>query len=280
MEVSLLEVLVLAGAGAAGGYLAGLVGVGGGIIYGPVLLFYFRAVGIEDPLLTPLTVGTSLLCVTAAAVSGVFSQRRTGAIRWRIALASGGVAALTTLLTGRFITTAPWYDRQIFQLVLGVILVWVVVRMLRPRRLAPDDPIAGDAPSRPGWGPLAGIGAGVGVLVAAAGVGGGVLLVPLYSGLLRLPLKTAMATSLAAILVVSLAGVGTYVALGLGVESPAGVVGYVDFWRGMLLGLPAIATARMGVWTARRVEVRYVRYTFATVAALVAARLIWEAVSG
>jgi uncharacterized protein len=280
VELPLLEVLLLAGAGAAGGYLAGLVGVGGGIIYGPVLLFYYRAIGIEDPLLTPLTVGTSLLCVCAAAISGVFSQRRTGAIRWRIALASGAVAAVTTLLTGRFITTAPWYDRQIFQIVLGAILVWVVIRMLRPRRLAPDAPIAGDGPARPGLAPLAGIGAGVGVLVAAAGVGGGVLLVPLYSGLLKLPLKTAMATSLAAILVVSVAGVGTYVGLGLGAEAPAGVLGYVDFYRGMLLGLPAIATARMGVWTARRVEARVVRYVFAAVAAIVAMRLIWEGIAG
>jgi uncharacterized protein len=275
-----LHALLLLGAGAAGGFLAGLVGVGGGIIYGPILLFYFRAVGIEDPLLTPLTLGTSLLCVWAAALSGVVTQRGAGAIHLRVALVTGAVAAATTVLTGRFLTTQVWYDRQAFQLVLGSILVWVVLRMLWPKRRDVAKAVVGDPERRHPVPLLAAIGAAVGVLVASAGVGGGVILVPLYSGVLRLPLKQAMATSLAGILIVSTSGVLTYVVLGLGVEGPAGTLGYVDLWRGLLLGAPAILLARQGVRTAQRVEVRVVRYTFAAVAGLVAVQLLREGVFG
>jgi uncharacterized protein len=275
-----LHALLLFGAGAAGGFLAGLVGVGGGIIYGPILLFYFRAVGIEDPLLTPLTLGTSLLCVWASALSGVVTQRGAGAIHLRVALVTGAVAAATTVLTGRFLTTQVWYDRQAFQLVLGSILVWVVLRMLWPKRRDVAEAVIGDPERRHPVPLLAAIGAAVGVLVAAAGVGGGVILVPLYSGVLRLPLKQAMATSLAGILVVSTSGVLTYVVLGLGVPGPPGTLGYVDLWRGLLLGAPAILLARQGVRTAQRVEVRVVRYTFAAVAGLVAVQLLREGVFG
>jgi uncharacterized protein len=275
-----LHALLLLGAGAAGGFLAGLVGVGGGIIYGPILLFYFRAVGIEDPLLTPLTLGTSLLCVWASALSGVVTQRGAGAIHLRVALVTGAVAAATTVLTGRFLTTQVWYDRQAFQLVLGSILVWVVLRMLWPKRRDVAEAVIGDPERRHPVPLLAAIGAAVGVLVAAAGVGGGVILVPLYSGVLRLPLKQAMATSLAGILIVSTSGVLTYVVLGLGVPGPAGTLGYVDLWRGLLLGAPAILLARQGVRTAQRVEVRVVRYTFAAVAGIVAVQLLREGVFG
>ena len=65
----MLVLLLLAGA--LGGFVAGLVGVGGGIIFGPVLFFVFQAAGITDPVLTPLTLGSSLLCTFAASASGV-----------------------------------------------------------------------------------------------------------------------------------------------------------------------------------------------------------------
>jgi len=272
-----VHALILVGAGAAGGFLAGLVGVGGGIIYGPILLFYFRAVGIEDPLLTPLTLGTSLLCVWASALSGVVTQRGAGAIHPRVALISGAVAALTAPITGWLLTTQPWYDRHAFQLVLGSLLVWVVLRMLWPRRRDVAEAVVGDPERRHPLALLAAIGAAVGVVVAAAGVGGGVLLVPLYNGVLRLPLKQAMATSLAGILVVSTSGVLTYVVLGLGAETPAGALGYVDLWRGLLLGGPAILLARQGVRTAQRVRVGVVRYAFAALAGVVAVQLLYDA---
>ncbi len=278
MGIPLIELAILLVAGAAGGYLAGLVGVGGGIIYAPVLLFYYRLIGLEDPLLTPLVLGTSLFCVLGAALSGVYAQRRARAIHWHTAATTGVIAAVLILLTGRFLTTQPWYDQRAFQIVLGVVLVWVVVKMLRPGRT--EAPLAGDVPAKPSLPTLAGIGSGVGVLVAAAGVGGGVLLVPLYDRLLRFPLKHAMATSLATIAFVSLAGVATYAILGIGVEAPVGVVGYVDVYRGLVLGLPATVFARWGVRTAQRTEVRIIRYVFAAVAGLVAVRLMYDGLLG
>ena len=114
---------VLIAAGLVGGFIAGLVGVGGGVIFGPVLLFAFSAAGVEDPVLTPLTLGTSLLCTMAASASGAVAQHRAGAVDWRTALAAGGLAAVAVVLIGRFVTTQPWYDRQAFQLVLAVVLV-------------------------------------------------------------------------------------------------------------------------------------------------------------
>lgn len=264
-------------AGAVGGFVAGLVGVGGGVIFGPVLFFTYQAAAIEDPILTPLTLGTSLLCTFAASASGAVAQREAGAIDTRTALVVGAFAAVAVVLIGRFVSTQPWYDKQEFQVVLGVVLVVVVVRMVfkkdRPDTLS-------TAGARRGVGRLAATGGVAGAIAALAGVGGGVVLVPaLSSRFIRLPLKVAAGTSTTAITLITAVGVAAYTVLGLGEPVPAGALGYVDWRSAAALALPAIVTARFGVSTAHRIDVKHVRYSFAAFAAVVAARLLWNALA-
>ena len=269
-------ILILLLVGAVGGFVAGLVGIGGGVIFGPALFFAFGAAGVTDPVLTPLTLGTSLLCTFAASASGTLGQRKRGAVDDRTALVTGAFAAVAVVLVSRFVSTQPWYDKQVFQLVLGVSLLVVVARMLTGGARA-DAYTADDA--RTGPARLAATGGAAGAISALAGIGGGVVLVPAFAGLVRLPTQVAAGTSTAAITVITAVGVATYAVLGWGEPVPAGALGYVD-WRGAAaLALPAMATARLGVRAAHRIDVRYVRYSFAAFAALVAARLLWNALT-
>lgn len=264
-------------AGAVGGFIAGLVGVGGGIIFGPVLFFTYQAAGIEDPVLTPLTLGTSLLCTFAASASGAVAQRKAGAIDGRTALVVGAFAAVAVVLVGRFVATQPWYDKEAFQIVLGVLLIAVVVRMLLKQDRA--DTLSTDG-ARRGVGRLAVTGGLAGTIASLAGVGGGVVLVPALSGrFVRLPLKVAAGTSTTAIAIITATGVATYAVLGLGGPTLPGALGYVDWRGGAALALPAVLTARLGVETAHRVNVRTVRLSFAAFAGVVAVRLLWNALA-
>ncbi|MCH8031945.1 MAG: sulfite exporter TauE/SafE family protein [Bacteroidetes bacterium] len=115
-----------------------------------------------------------------------------------------------------------------------------------------------------------------GAVAAAAGVGGGVIMVPAFNGLARLPLKVAAGTSTAAITIIALTGVLVFALLGLGADVPPTASGYVDIQNALLLGAPAMLTARIGVSVAHRINVRWVRYSFAAFAAAVAAKLIWS----
>jgi uncharacterized protein len=271
-----MVLVLLLVAGAVGGFVAGLVGVGGGVIFGPVLFFTYQAAGIEDPVLTPLTLGTSLLCTFAASASGAVAQREAGAIDGRTALVAGALAAVAVVLVGRFVSTQPWYDKHAFQAVLGTVLVLVVARMLgktdRPDTLSTEG-------ARRSLGRLAVTGGAAGTIAALAGVGGGVVLVPAFHGLVRLPLKVASGTSTAAITIITAVGVATSAVLGWGAPVPGGAIGYVDAPGAAALALPAIVTARLGVSTAHRIDVRYVRLSFAAFAGVVAARLLWTALA-
>jgi uncharacterized membrane protein YfcA len=265
---------VLVVAGLAGGFLAGLVGVGGGVIFGPVLFFAFQAAGIADPVLTPLTLGSSLLCTMAAASTGAVVQLRNGAVDGRAVLLVGCVAAVAVVLTGRLITTQPWYSKDAFQIVLGLVLLAVVARMLTARPRADD----GEAPRR-GLLVLGGTGLLAGTLSALAGIGGGIVMVPALDTLARFPLKLAAGTSTASIVPIAAVGVATYAILGLGADVPPGAIGYVDWLDSLALALPAMVAAPLGAQTAHRVNVRVVRIAFASLAAVVAVRLLWSALA-
>ena len=271
-----LHIAILVGAGLVGGFVAGLIGVGGGIIFAPVLFFYYSATGLAPELVPPMTLGTSLFCTLVAAASGTLTQE--AEVQRRVALIVGACSAVAVLAMTTLVTTRPWYSARVFQVVLAAILLVAVVRMVGGRR----------PKQRPGWRDrlrtgvpfLAATGAAAGSVAAAAGVGGGIVLVPAYNQLLRLPLKRATATSLATIVIISLSGVVTYAVAGLGAATPGTALGYVDVGRAVWLAVPTVVTARWGVKAAARVNVRVIRWTFSAFATFVALRLVWRALIG
>ena len=272
-----VSILILAVAGLAGGFIAGLLGVGGGIIFSPVLLFFYQGIGIADPLIVPMTAGSSLFCTLVAAASGTVSQVRLRMVRGRVVWLAGGFAALAVTLVTVFVTTQPWYDKTVFGVVLAVVLLVAVVRMLRRRRSGGEVVAMREADDRVPVPALAGAGLAAGSVASAAGVGGGIVLVPVYNQMLRLPLKVATATSMATIVLISLSGVVVYVLSGLGTGTPPTALGYVDFGRAAWLAFPALFTARLGVRVASRVNVHVIRWGFAALATVVALRLLLRA---
>src|SRR5690554_5382699 len=102
--------LLLLGIGLLGGLLAGLVGVGGGIVFAPVLFFYFQALGVPASVVTPPTLGTSLFCTLLASLSSAWFRYRRQAVVPAVALGAGLCSALAITLTTRYVTTQPWYN--------------------------------------------------------------------------------------------------------------------------------------------------------------------------
>ncbi len=270
-----VNILILVAAGLAGGFIAGLLGVGGGVIFSPVLLFYYQATGLPDELVVPMTAGSSLFCTLVAAASGTISQMRLRMVRGRIVWIAGGFAALAVTVVTVFVTTQPWYDQTVFGVVLAVVLLLAVARMLRARTgSALNDRADDDRVPVP---LLAATGAVAGTVASAAGVGGGIVMVPVYNQILRLRLKVASATSMATIVLISLSGIVMYALRGIGEGTPPTALGYVDVGQAVWLAIPAVLTARLGVWVAARVDTRVIRWAFAGIATFIALRLLWRA---
>jgi uncharacterized membrane protein YfcA len=262
------EVAILLGAGAVGGFLAGLLGVGGGIVFAPVLLAYFGWIGVPDEAIVPLTTGTSLLCTWLSAGASAYFQAQRDAVQWRTAAITGACSVVSVWLVKEYVTTASWYTPEVFSRVFAVVMLVVVVQMVTGR----EDESRG-RPMRTGW--LPAIGLGGGALSAAVGVGGGIVLVPAYNKLARLPLRLSLGTSSATILVTAGAGVLLY-AFGVPTAkgSPEGTFGAVALGHAMALGLPAVLSARAGVKVGQKSKTQYLRWAFAALAGFVALRML------
>lgn len=267
------SVALLTGAGLIAGFIGGLVGIGGGVIFSPVLFFYFTHLGVPYDVLAPLTIGSSLFCTLVASMSSALGHRRKGAVDRRVALTVGILASSAILLTTRLVTTQPWYDGTAFQIAFSAVLVAVVARMVLQRERAPVAPRPKSAsPSR-----LIGTGMSAGAISAATGVGGGVILVPAFTGLLGMPIHRAAGTSSAAIVLISLAGVLSYATVGWSAATPVGAVGYVDVGHSAILAVSAVISARLGAVVSHRLPTRAIRYSFAAIAFVVAVRLLYGA---
>ncbi len=277
--MSLVQIGILVVAGLVGGFLAGLIGIGGGVIFAPVLFIYLQAIGVSPEYVTPFTLGSSLFCTLLASLSSTYFHVKRKAVIWQLALLTGLFSALSVSLTTRFITTQPWYDREVFQAVFSLILILVSVRMFM--RQAPQDEGVHVEDLRFHPAIVAFTGVVAGMIAAAAGVGGGVIMVPAFNRFLRVPVRHAVATSSATIIFISLAGVLTYMWRGWhlahGQSLPA--IGFVDVGHALLLAVPAILMARYGVQTAHRIRAEWLRRSFALVALLIAVRLLYRALA-
>ena len=275
----ILDAVLLVGAGLAAGYVAGLIGLGGGIIFAPVLFFYFSGTGLAPALVTPMTLGSSLLCTLIAGASSAWYHYREGGVLPGVALPVGLASAAAILLVTALVTTQAWYDQRAFQVAFSLILIAVVVRMVVSSfRVHPHQKQVPGHGSRRRSFVLMLTGGIAGSVAAAAGVGGGIVLVPLYNRFLKMPMTQAAGTSSATIILISLAGVLIYAVMGWGSGAPPTALGYVDV-RALLLAGPAVVTVRAGVWTAHHVNRRWLQWSFAAVALVVAVRMTWGALA-
>ncbi len=258
-------------AGAAGGFMAGLLGIGGGVIFAPVLLFAFGALGVPPEEIAPLVVGSSLFCTMLAAASGAYAHSLHDAVDARTALLVGAGSAIGVYVVKTFVTTQQWYTPQVFSIVFACVLAVVAVRMLGktppttlPRRTHVPAPLLG------------GVGLASGSIAAAVGIGGGIILVPAFHRLLHFPMRRASGTSSATIVLTALVGTILY-AFTAAPDLGRATVGYVDFGRSLALAVPAVGTARAGVYVAHHVDTRYLRWAFAVFALVAAVRLVFNA---
>ncbi len=276
--MDILHLMLLVAAGLGGGFAAGLFGVGGGIIFAPVLFFYYHQTGVSPEALAPLTIGSSLFCTMIAAAATAWAQYGKKAVITRVAVIVGVFSAAVVLIMTRWVTTQPWYDGEAFQIVFSMVLLALTARMAV--RFESDPEKNAFHPRRLRGGVLAGTGSAAGAIASAAGVGGGVVLVPAYHHFLRLPMHIATGTSSATIVFISLTGALIYAWLGQGASTPDHTLGYVDAIRGLFLAVPATFTARLGVSAAHRLNQRMLQLLFAALAAVVALRLLWDVAAG
>ncbi|MCB2250550.1 sulfite exporter TauE/SafE family protein [Pseudomonas chlororaphis] len=248
-----MEFLLYLLLGACAGILAGLFGVGGGIIIVPVLVFSFTLQGFDPSILTHLAVGTSLATIIFTSVNAVREHQRKGAVRWSIfAWMTVGIL----LGAGAGALTAEAISGPNLQKIIGVFAVLVALQMaldLRPKA-------SREVPGKLG---LTLAGSVIGWASAIFGIGGGSLTVPFLTWR-SVPMQQAVATSSACGLPIAVASAISFMILGWHDPLlPAHSLGFVYLPALLGVALTSMVFARFGARLAHRLSPRLLKRLFA-----------------
>lgn len=250
--------------GAAAGTMAGLFGVGGGLIIVPALVFAFGLQGVAPEVIMHLAVGTSLATIVVTGASSARAHYRKGSIHreWFLALLPG---LLLGAIGGVFVAGA--LSGGVLGTLFGLFVIAVAVRMVLDR-----GPVPGSV--APGRGGMALAGGVIGGVSALFGIGGGTLCVPWLTRC-GAEMTRAVGTSAACGIPIALFGAATFVVVGWGnPQLPAGATGFVMWPAFFGIVLASVPFARLGAWLAHRLPARTLKLAFAALLALVGLRFL------
>ncbi|WP_432256807.1 sulfite exporter TauE/SafE family protein [Limimaricola sp. AA108-03] len=260
---------VAVAAGVAGGILAGLLGVGGGIVIVPALYFALSLTGMEPGLTMQLAVGTSLATIVFTSVSSAWGHHKKGAIDGAL-LRLWAPSILVGVVLGSF--TGGLIDGRIMIAVFALVAAAVAADMVLRGR---NGEITPKGFSKPAW---AGFGVFAGTVSSMMGIGGGTVCVPLLN-FLGYDIRRAVGTSAAIGFVIGLPGAVIYMLTGLGTEGlPPFSVGYVNLVAVAVIIPLTTSFAGVGVRLAHAIPQRALRLSFGLFLALTSGRMLWDLV--
>jgi uncharacterized membrane protein YfcA len=236
------------------GFLAGLLGVGGGMLMVPFLTFILSQRGVDPQLAVKMAIATSMATIMFTSLSSVRAHHARGAVRWDLVrsfapgIVGGGLlagAGAFAVLQGRALA-----------LFFAVFIGWSALQMLRNRQPRPGRQL-------PGALGQTGVGAGIGFASGLLGAGGAFLSVPFMTWC-NVPVRQAVGTSAALGFPIALASTAGYVAGGWGMAAAVpGAFGYLYLPALALIALASVTMAPLGARAAHRMDVVLLKRLFA-----------------
>lgn len=248
--------------GVTAGVMAGLLGVGGGLIIVPVLIWLFAAQGMAPELIVHTAVGTSLATIVPTSLSSIRAHHARGAIDW------GWVQLLAPgLLLGAFAGAwlADTLNAQWLQRVFALFAITVAVQMLRGGQPKGQSVM-------PGRGGVALVGGLIGLVSGVVGIGGGSMTVP-YLSWRGVDIRRAVASSAACGLPIAIAGAVGFVLTGPAADNPFSA-GYLNWPAALLVAAFSVMSAPYGAGLAHTLPIGTLKRIFAVLLTIVGIKLL------
>lgn len=268
-----MELIILLLLGIVAGIVAGLFGLGGGILFTPILFIVFSDANIENPVV--LTIGSSLFCTFIAAFASSVRQYQQQNFYWSEGIKIGIMGALG-VYAGKLVITSQYYSQQEFVVFFSLLLLYVSFMFYRRGSRKKGDIVTRSEPLK--WKQLAVTGGLGGFVAALAGIGGGGVMVPLMNLIYKKEFAKSVSISSLAIVLISLSGWLQLGWSGNSVETLTGYHwGYVDFGAALPLAIGGLFGGFAGAFINLKVNRRYLQYAFSVLAVGMALKLIAEA---
>ena len=254
--------------GLAAGIIAGLFGVGGGIIIVPALLFLLHQAGLPPTYIMQMAVGTSLATIIITNLLATYKQHNRQSVNWRgVAYYSPGV------LCGAWLgaQVAVRLDGALLQILFGIFEIVIGLKMILSSNQAQDETQVVRLHRLPSL--L--IGGIIGSISSLFGIGGGTLSVPALNLISRLPIRSAVGSSSAIGIFLAISGAAGFIQAGWSSEVlPADNWGYIvpEAFFGIIIG--TLLTTPIGVKLAHSLPPTILRKSFGYFLLIVGGKLI------
>lgn len=252
--------------GSVSGVLAGLFGIGGGLVIVPVLAMVFQLYAFPGEMQVLMAVATSLATILLTSISSVLAHHRLEAVVWpKVWRLAPGI--MVGAYAGAMV--AEHIPGSVLRTILAIFLCYVGIRMVWQK-----NPQTG-VRHQPAWRDYA-VSTLIGLLSAIVGIGGGTLTVP-YLSHGGMEMRQAVAVSSACGMPIAVASTFSYALLGWSAQDlPQWSLGYVYLPAFIGIGVSSICTAPLGAKLAHQLPAKQLKRYFSVLLFVMAAKLVWH----
>jgi hypothetical protein len=251
---------LIGGLGLITGFLSGLIGIGGGIVMAPLLLYVPPLFGL-DPLPMRIVAGLTIAQGLLGCLSGAVSHRRFRFVSGRLSLFMGISIFIAAMVGG---VSSHYVSNEILLFLFACLALSASFLMLRPVKEDNENPDVKDHNFSRFRAVITA--SGVGLLGGLVGQGGSFILIPLMTSFVRVPTRIAIGSNLAIVFLSSLAGF-----------TGKAATGQIEWLMVVPIALTVIPAALLGSIVSRRTPVKWLRRTLAALIAVTAVRM-WVSV--
>ncbi len=257
----------LAVLGVGTGFLAGLLGIGGGMVMVPFITLLLSRQGVAPDLSVKMAIATSMATIIFTSISSVRAHHKRGAVRWDLVkgLAPGIVIGSIIASLGVFaLLKGSW-----LAIVFGLFVAFSATQMFRNKKPKPTR-------TMPGTGGQLAAGGFIGFLSGLVGAGGGFISVP-FMAWCNIAMHNAVATSAALGFPIALTNVAGYIVSGLKVQNlPPASFGYIWLPGMVVIALCSVVTAPLGAKAAHALPVPKLKRVFASLLYVLAVYMLYK----
>ena len=262
-------IAILAVSGVLAGFVAGMLGVGGGIVTVPVLEYSLRFAGVPEEWRMHIAVATSLAAIIPTSISSARTHHGRGAVDWELARSWGVPIVLGATAGSLLASRAPL---AVLAGLFGSVALLIALKMLLPLDHLRAAQVV---PRGIGGGILAAV---IGGVSAMMGIGGGTLTVPTLN-LCGYPIHRAVGTAAFFGIFISVPGTLGYLLARPPVELPWATVGFVSLVGLAIIAPGSMLTATLGARAAHNLSRRRLSQAFGLFLLLVGTRMVYRALA-
>ena len=249
------------------GFLAGLLGIGGGMTLVPLLTILFTRQGFPPEHIVHMAVATATATIVFTSVASMREHQRHRAILWPVVAALAPGIIVGSLVGPQIV---GGMSTAVLSAFFGVFVAAAATNTLLDRKPKPTREL-------PGKGGLFAVGGGIGLVSSMVGAGGAFLSVPFMTAC-NIGIRNCVATSAALGLPIAIAGTIGFVVAGLGAPGlPPHTIGYVYVPALLAIVAASVLSAPIGARAAHRWPVQKLKRAFALLLYVLAAYMLWKA---